>query len=260
MRMWATAALAHLDVRTGREPSQAARRLRDSWSIVAGHPMSAYTATRVAYAQHRCSWLVGRPDWAQEALAHLSDHVGPGGEMDVLTAAEHLARGRGAAARRRLAPVLDESTPCLMPTTLQHGLLIEAVLGRAASELAHAHAALRRALVIAEETGAAHAFLDVPGVTELLEDNSGRFGRLDSLADHIRLTAPAQSEREHIPLTVKELGLLNDLPAPLTFEEIAQRHQVSINTVKTHVRSIYQKLASGSRREAIATARRRGML
>lgn len=35
---------------------------------------------------------------------------------------------------------------------------------------------------------------------------------------------------------------------------------MSINTVKTHVRSIYQKLGAGSRREAIAKARHRGML
>ena len=61
-------------------------------------------------------------------------------------------------------------------------------------------------------------------------------------------------------LTPKELDVLTDLPAQLTLEEIAERHQVSLNTVKTHVRSIYLKLGAQSRRQAISSARRRGLL
>ncbi|MFW3171981.1 response regulator transcription factor [Geodermatophilus sp. CPCC 206100] len=61
-------------------------------------------------------------------------------------------------------------------------------------------------------------------------------------------------------MTPRELAVLRDLPAQLTLAEIAARHQVSVNTVKTHVRSIYQKLGASNRRAAIATARRRGLL
>src|SRR3712207_7377008 len=50
-----------------------------------------------------------------------------------------------------------------------------------------------------------------------LEAHSGRFGRLDALADRIRHRTREASEREHVPLTVKELELLTDLPAALTF-------------------------------------------
>ena len=134
------------------------------------------------------------------------------------------------------------------------------VLPDAAAERAHAHSALNRALISAEETEALRAFLDVPGVPRLLAHDSGRFGRLGPLADRLRRDARAQTDHASPPLTPKELELLSDLPALLTLEEIADRHQVSVNTVKTHVRSIYQKLGAGSRREALATARHRGLL
>jgi LuxR family transcriptional regulator, maltose regulon positive regulatory protein len=61
-------------------------------------------------------------------------------------------------------------------------------------------------------------------------------------------------------LTERELGVLRDLPSMMTLSEIASAQGVSLNTVKTHVRSIYTKLNTGSRREAIAVARRRGLL
>jgi LuxR family transcriptional regulator, maltose regulon positive regulatory protein len=61
-------------------------------------------------------------------------------------------------------------------------------------------------------------------------------------------------------LSPKEVQVLGDLPAQLTLEEIAARRQLSVNTVKSHVRAIYSKLGVTSRREAIAVARRRGLL
>ena len=44
------------------------------------------------------------------------------------------------------------------------------------------------------------------------------------------------------------------------FEEIAACHQVSQNTVTTHVRSIYLKLGAQNRRQAISAARQCGLL
>jgi ATP/maltotriose-dependent transcriptional regulator MalT len=46
----------------------------------------------------------------------------------------------------------------------------------------------------------------------------------------------------------------------MTNEEISQALYVSVNTVKTHLRSTYKKLGVRSRREAIATGRRLGLL
>jgi LuxR family transcriptional regulator, maltose regulon positive regulatory protein len=53
------------------------------------------------------------------------------------------------------------------------------------------------------------------------------------------------------------LGLL---PSLLSLDEIATDLTVSVNTVKSHVRSIYVKLGVSSRRMAVYSARERGLL
>ena len=61
-------------------------------------------------------------------------------------------------------------------------------------------------------------------------------------------------------LTTAELRVLRFLPTHYPFHEIAQRLHVSSNTVKTHVHAVYRKLDASSRSEAVATARRAGLL
>ncbi|WP_138734208.1 LuxR C-terminal-related transcriptional regulator [Modestobacter excelsi] len=255
-----TTLLGILDIEDGTWPAQAARRMHESWVQFRGQRLPTLLVVHLAYAQHRCSWLVGRPDWAAEALHELRVRVGPGGELEVLIATEHLARGRGDAARRRLAPVLDGTLRCAHPLTLQVAWLAEAVLSGQEGQHARCHEALQAALVIADELGALRAFLDMPGVPALLDEDASRFGRLDPLVTTIRAGARVRDRSPYALLTPKELELLTDLPAQLTLEEIAARHQVSLNTVKTHVRSIYLKLGSQSRRQAINAARQRGLL
>ncbi len=46
----------------------------------------------------------------------------------------------------------------------------------------------------------------------------------------------------------------------LSQNEIAERLDLSINTVKSHLRSIYQKLGVTGRRDAVAEARTRHLL
>lgn len=58
------------------------------------------------------------------------------------------------------------------------------------------------------------------------------------------------------PLTRRELEVLRLLPGRLTLSEIAEQLDVSVNTVKYHVRLIYQKLGVRSRSAAAQAARR----
>ena len=50
------------------------------------------------------------------------------------------------------------------------------------------------------------------------------------------------------------------LPSLLNAREIAAEFTVSVNTVKSHIRSIYAKLGVSSRRDAVLQAHERGLL
>ena len=61
-------------------------------------------------------------------------------------------------------------------------------------------------------------------------------------------------------LTTAELRVLQFLPSHLSFPKIAERLCVSPNTVKSHVRAVYRKLAASSREQAVERARDGGLL
>lgn len=74
------------------------------------------------------------------------------------------------------------------------------------------------------------------------------------------------SEVENAPeefgdaLSSRELQVLRLLQGPLRRSEIARELDVTTNTLKTHVRSIYRKLGVTTRYEAVARGRHRGVL
>jgi LuxR family maltose regulon positive regulatory protein len=61
-------------------------------------------------------------------------------------------------------------------------------------------------------------------------------------------------------LSARELVVLRYLPSRLTNAEIAEEMYVSLNTVKTYVKSIYNKLGVSTRREAIERAEELGLV
>lgn len=61
-------------------------------------------------------------------------------------------------------------------------------------------------------------------------------------------------------LTHGETRVLHYLPTNLSAREIAVDLCLSVNTVKTHQRHLYEKLAAHSRAEAVEKARGRGLL
>jgi LuxR family maltose regulon positive regulatory protein len=62
------------------------------------------------------------------------------------------------------------------------------------------------------------------------------------------------------PLSTREQAVLSYLPTMLSNQEIASELFVSVNTVKTHLRSIYRKLGTSKRRDAVAAARARKLV
>jgi LuxR family transcriptional regulator, maltose regulon positive regulatory protein len=84
-------------------------------------------------------------------------------------------------------------------------------------------------------------------------------GRLsDALAQLEAFTPPASAQPA--PMTAAELRVLRFLPTHLSFREIAERTQVSANTVKTQANAVYRKFGVACRSDAVARARVCGLL
>ena len=76
-----------------------------------------------------------------------------------------------------------------------------------------------------------------------------------------RFSLAHQTSVEAAPLGLsqRELEILRYLPTPLSSSEIAAQLYISLNTLKTHLRTIYRKLDATNRREAINRAQQLGL-
>jgi LuxR family maltose regulon positive regulatory protein len=86
---------------------------------------------------------------------------------------------------------------------------------------------------------------------------------LENLARAIRnqsSIATAHSIAMVKPLTRQELVILRQLDSGLPITQIAGALNISKNTIKTHLKSIYRKLAAESRQDAITKARELSLL
>jgi LuxR family maltose regulon positive regulatory protein len=62
------------------------------------------------------------------------------------------------------------------------------------------------------------------------------------------------------PLSQGELRVLRYLPSDLSVQEIASELTLSVNTIRTHMRHIYDKLQAHRRKDVVAQARALGLL
>ena len=233
-------------------------------------------------APHELRMCLGLGEWqrAERAVARAEERLGASGDVVVLHAQLAAARGRPMDARRLLAPVLSGRAVPLRETAVTAAWLLEALLASRADRGPAATEALLTALRHAAPTGACRPFFDAGiEIHALLTGLHGRAGHLESFLDRVvtgitdvlewqRAGATEPDSRRDTPtsapaggwLTERELVVLRDLPSMMTLGEIGDAQGISLNTVKTHVRSIYAKLGVGTRREAIGGARDIGLL
>jgi LuxR family maltose regulon positive regulatory protein len=126
--------------------------------------------------------------------------------------------------------------------------------------------ALERALTLAEPEGYVRAFAGVgPPMASLLR----RVARQRATWDYVRRLLSACSRagetfpagqatpaRQRLvePLSERELDVLRQLGSDLDGPDIARELMVSLNTLRTHTKSIYAKLGVNSRRAAVRQA------
>jgi LuxR family transcriptional regulator, maltose regulon positive regulatory protein len=138
--------------------------------------------------------------------------------------------------------------------------LLEKVHDFAAWYEAETRIALARAAVRLSDVPSARALLaEAIARLERTPDAQVALGWIDACQAQADLSASSSAVRDWC-LTTAELRVLQFLPTHLSIPEIAERLYVSANTVKTHARSVYRKLAASSRGEAVTAAREAGLL
>ena len=133
-----------------------------------------------------------------------------------------------------------------------------------------------KALLLLEQTKATRIVLDEhPLIWDILESFSQhiirqKHKRYDALLAYIQqlqklngladATEDGLQSSDHEQLSKREAQILEKLSQGCTDAEISESIFLSINTVKWHLRKIYNKLQVRSRMEAVNEAKKRGMI
>jgi LuxR family maltose regulon positive regulatory protein len=234
--------------------------LQRARSDFGAHAAGPEQCAAMAMLEFRAALLLGHSAAARTVLGWLTERVGESAELLLMRAWTETAAGRHDRARILIGPVLDGSVPALVSHTAVDGWLLETSIAVVVGERPAARRALGTALALAEPLLALRPFAQArPGVRELLVHQHGSFGASEEFADRA-LAAGAGHGRQQTPLSEREITVLGLLPSLLSLDEIALDLAVSVNTVKSHLRSIYTKLGVSSRRLAVLAGHEHGLL
>ncbi|HEY8543544.1 MAG TPA: LuxR C-terminal-related transcriptional regulator, partial [Acidimicrobiales bacterium] len=195
-----------------------------------------------------------------ERAAELVDRLPPGTDRRLLEVDLALARDDLREATDRLDDVLVADLRTRVATDLR--------AARIAAARGHADVRDRRLLDAASAAvgeGFCLVFLrEVPDLLPALRSLAETRRQLLPLVitlDALRSRASAgPGPAPGQPLSRRELNVLRYLPSELTNPEIAAELDITTNTLKTHVRSLYRKLGVASRAEAVRAAKAAGLL
>jgi LuxR family maltose regulon positive regulatory protein len=240
---------------------------------LAGELVTQHTlATRMRARLLQTLVRLGQTQRVEAALAGLDSRERGSTEMRAALACLRLAQGDPQAAVTALAPVTADSVG-LHPSWVVEAFLLEAIARDRLGEEAVADRALEQALDLADPDHMVLPFLLHPA-PDLLHRLARRgTERAALIADVLALlpvtSAPdargpaapaAQPNTLHEPLSQAETRVLRYLPTHLSAVEIASELSVSVNTVRTHIGHLYDKLGAHRRAEAVEHARALGLL
>ena len=190
-------------------------------------------------------------------------------QLEVVARARlQLAAGDPAATVTTLSSLVDGTAPPADTDTRIRAWLLHALASYSLDHLEQAAASLEHAVDLAEPEDHRRSFLDAgaPGralVARYRDWIDASWPFLDELAEASLDPAPAAVSPMPAliePLSERERVVLRYLPTMLTFEEIGSALYISVNTTKSHVRSIYRKLGVVGRRDAVRRARQLHLL
>ena len=240
---------------------RAAERLANS--LVSPHTLAPRLRSHVLQTLVR----TGKTSEVERILADLDQAEREQPEMRIAEASLLLARREPAAAAIVLAAVTDGSAPLIGAHLWEvQSFLLLAIACDELGDQAGARRALERALDHAAPERLLFPFLYDPA-PDLL-DRHRRYGTAHAglIAEVLAVlagTGPGASPpapRLLEPLSHAESRVLRYLPTKLSAPEIASDLFLSVNTVKTHMRHLYDKLGVHRRHEAVERARALGLL
>jgi LuxR family maltose regulon positive regulatory protein len=196
-------------------------------------------------AECRLRLQMGDVDRAADLLTDIAD----GPERALLAARAELVAGRPDAVPELLSELRAA------PDDRRRWFEAAALSARAAAEagdLAGARRMLGEVATAAQREGAVRTFLEEG------------FDLLDPAAVPVSALAASPRPNGHVgviePLSERELSVLRYLPSRLSNREIGDELYVSLNTVKSHLKTIYRKLDVERRDEAVRRARQMGLI
>jgi LuxR family maltose regulon positive regulatory protein len=207
----------------------------------------------------------GEADLALHELESVREYDGR--ETAVVAAAAYTSQGMNAAAEGALAEARGAELPLRVEVPR---LLVEVAQESRRKSSGRARVVLARSLRLAATEEMRRPFREATPAVQRLLASDPRLLREHRWLDRSGVQAPprrnaADGRQTPAPevvesLTAKELEVLGHLEELLTTEEIAGKMFVSVNTVRTHVRSILRKLGVNRRNAAVRKARDLGML
>ena len=223
-------------------------------------PPATFVLAPVAVDEAVALLAVGESARARELLEAMPD----GPDRQVGLARLHLAANDWTEALAALGELPDDEA-------LAPGHAVRAQLGAAQALVAtgRTRAARRRveqALERARPERFRRPFTEAgPWWRRALQDDETLLSAHGWLGARLTGVAPAPGVEEPPPLVVealteKELEVLRLAAQPMSSREVAETMHLSVNTVKTHLRSVYRKLSASGRNQAVRRARSLGIL
>ena len=269
----ATTGLACIDLAQGRPP-QATARLEALVEMARERGMQwalPRAEAHLALCRARQGDLAAAGRWLETDALHLDGEVSfeqrPYAMLRIWVL---LLVGRAEAAHRRAERIVEHAEASQHWGYAVEGWVLQAFASDALGDRAAAVQSLERALRLAEPGGYVRTFVDAgPTLAELLSELDVLPAYVDRLLDAFGRAVPpsgpqverpaaepnkARASQLVEPLTDRELEVLAAVAEGLTNQQIADRLYVSVNTVKTHVKHIYQKLNVRNRAQATSRA------
>jgi LuxR family transcriptional regulator, maltose regulon positive regulatory protein len=210
---------------------------------------------------------LGRPDGdGRPAASGPAVDVVAQPEAAICAARLLIAESDDKGAIEQVAPLIAGAAGACAITDRISALLSAVIAHRRLNEASEAAELLSLALALAEPEEACGPFVAAgpplrSALTVLITPSNRCAGFAGRILDRFdgRLPRPGAGHPAAL-LTDSELAVLRFLPSHMTNQEIAEALFLSINTIKTHLSSVYRKLGVANRRQAIAQGRRLDLL